>query len=189
MATWTIWNNAIPSGTSSVSAGSRTDGVQFTVSTSCQLSAVGYWLPAGGTTTGSSFSANLWATTNANTGTLVSGPASGSGTWTTNAWNWITLTAPITLSIGTTYVAAVTSPDELEYYHGYWGSGEPGASGVTSGPIFAPGVATALGGIQQPYIGAANAFPNAVSSGGTWYGIDVQVVSTASPVLLMAGYI
>ncbi|HUB93300.1 MAG TPA: DUF4082 domain-containing protein [Verrucomicrobiae bacterium] len=181
METYTFWNNTIPSGTSSVGAGVRTDGIQFFVSQTCQLTAIGYWLPAGGTTTGSSYSANLWTTTTGNTGTLVSGPVNGSGTWATSAWNWISLGTPVTLSTGTTYVAALTSADELEYYHGYWGTGNPGASGVTSGPLTAPGVATAAGGIQQPTVTAANAFPNNVSSGGTWYGVDIQVsVTTGS---------
>jgi hypothetical protein len=188
VATYTLWNNTIPSGTSSVSAGVRTDGIQFTVSQACQLNAVGYYLPAGGTTTGSSYTTNLWTTTDANTGTLVTGPVSGTGTWVGNAWNWISLGTPVTLSIGVTYVIGLTSVDTLQFYHGYWGAGQPGVSGMTSGPINVPGVATAVGGIQQPLVAIANTFPNTVSSGGTWYGVDIQVSSSASSLgLFMAG--
>jgi hypothetical protein len=190
MAVYTIWNNTIPSGTSSVNASSRTDGVQFTVSQTCVLNAIGYYVPASSTTTGSSYTASLWSTTNANAGTLITGPTGGTGTWTTGAWNWVSLGAGVTLSTGTTYVAALSSPDNLQYYHGYWGTGNPGASGMTSGPINVPGVGTALGGIQQPYNSGANVFPNSVSSGGTWYGVDIQVtVASVGQSLMMAGLI
>lgn len=188
MSTYTIWNNTIPSGTSTVNASARTDGIQFTVSQPCQLTAIGYYLPASSTTTGSSYTAYLWTTTNASSGTLVSGPTSGSGTWLTPAWNWVSLGTPYTLSTGVTYVAGISSVDNLQFVHSYYAAGNPGANGFTSGPVTVPGVAGAVGGIQQPYATAANSFPNSVSSGGTWYGVDIQVsVAATQSGLFMAG--
>jgi hypothetical protein len=169
---------APPSGATSVGTGAaRTDGIQFTVSTACQLTGYWFYVPAGETTlTGSSYTANLWTTTTGITGTLVpAAAAAGSGTFAAGQWNFISLT-PVSLSPGTTYVAGLSHPNLLEFLHNYWSAGGPGASGITSGPITAPGTSGALNSAQQPTTGSANTFPPAASS-ASWYGIDIQVTT------------
>lgn len=187
MASYTIWNNTIPSGTTSTTTGSRTDGILFTVSASCQLSAIAFYVPTGeGTLTGSSYTGTLWSTTTGTSGTQL-GTQAGSGTWVAGAWNWITLSSPITLSTGVTYVAGITSPDAIQYEHNYWGAGDPGAGGIISGPINVPDSTTAPDNNQQGNLGGFN-FPS--SSTSSWYGIDIQVTTTAATPpsgLMMAG--
>lgn len=191
MTTTTLWNGSLPAGTSSTAGGTRTDGLTFQVTVAgCQLTEVGWYVPVGETTlAGSSYEALLWSTTTGLTGTLL-GSQAGSGTFTAGAWNWITLGTPISLSTGVFYVAGISSPDLIQFVHSYWSSGGPGAAGMTSGPIFAPGEAAAPGSNQQGNISAAASFP--ASSTGTAYGTDIMVTSPggASPSgLLMASII
>jgi hypothetical protein len=194
MTVSTLWNGSLPSGTSSVGTGSRTDGVLFTISSAAgspTLTDVGFYVPSGETTlAGSSYTAQVWTTTNGTSGTLVTSQA-GSGTFVPGAWNWITLASPVALSAGVNYVAGVTSPDMIQFEHSYWSSGGPGQSGMTSGPIVVPGMSAAPGSNQQGNAGGS-AFP--ASSTGSWFGIDIMVATSAAPPaspsgLLMAGII
>lgn len=175
----TIWNGGLPAGTSSTAAGARTDGILFTITSltgTPTITAIGWYVPVGETTlAGSAYTALLYTTVTGLTGSLVTSNA-GSGTFTAGAWNWITLTSPVTLSTGIYYVAAISSPDLIQFVHSYWSTGGPGIGGLVSGPISVPDATTAPGGNQQGNISAANSFP--ASSTGTAYGIDVQVTTT-----------
>jgi hypothetical protein len=182
MTTYTIWNGIIPSGTSQVATGARTDGILFTVSKACQLMAIAFYVPTGETTlTGSSYNGLLWSTTTGISGTLL-GSQVGAGTWVASTWNWITLSTPIALSPSVNYVAGISSPDQLQYVHNYWSTGGPGASGLISGPINVPSTTTAPNSNQQGNAGAANTFP--ASSTGSWYGIDIQISMASTSGLL-----
>lgn len=188
MTKYTIWNGTIPSGTTQTATGARTDGVLFTVSQTCQLSGIAFYVPTGEVMlTGSSYTGLLWSTTTGITGTQL-GSQTGTGTWVAGAWNWITLSSPITLSTGTTYVAGISSPDQIQFVHNYWGAGDPGAGGRTSGPITVPDDTTAPNNNQQGNASGIGTFP--ASSTGSWYGVDIQVsVAATSSGLLLASLI
>lgn len=169
-----VWNGTIPAGTSSVATGARADGLQFKANSACTLQGIAFYVPSAETTlAGSSYTAKLYSTTNGTTGTLISTVA-GSGTLIAGAWNWIYFTQALTS--GTSYVAVIESPDDIQFVHNFWiPSGTQGD--ITAGPLTVPDTTDALGGIQQPF-GSAGAFPASVN--GSWYGVDVQV-TTAAP--------
>lgn len=176
MTTYEVWNGSLVAGTTSVSTGLRTDSLVFTVTSTCQLTGIAYYVPAGETDlTGSDYTATLYTTTTGVSGTFITSQV-GSGTFTAGAWNWIPLSG-VTLNPGTTYVAVITSPDLLQFVHNYWSAGGPGDGGIISGPITVPDQAHAPGTVQQGN-GGGSSFP--ASSTGSWYGIDIQV-TTASP--------
>lgn len=182
MATWRLWPST--SGPAITNNNASTDlGVQFKVNAPAQIDGYFYWLPAAAvTTTGTSYSFRLYSTTNGTTGTLIgSTTVTGSGTWTAGAWNYAPLGTPVVLTSGTTYTAVCTYSAGSNHYGAtasYWSSGG-GASGITAGPITAPGTSTALNGasslFNEPSTGG---FP-ASSSGGTNYWVDVQVEDLA----------
>ncbi len=181
MTTYTVWDGEIPSGTSSTATGERTDGLVFTITSesgSPTLTAVGYYVPVGETElSGSSYTALVWTTVTGDSGTLVTSNV-GTGTFTAGAWNFITLTSPVTLSTGVYYVAGISSPDLLQFEHNYWGEGDPGFGGVISGPISVPDATTAPANVQQGNAGSADTFP--ASTNQAWYGIDIEVLVSAS---------
>lgn len=180
MTGYTVWNGAIPSGTSSTATGARTDGLLFTITQpGYQLAAIRWYAPAAETDlAGSDYEGLLWTTTTGASGTLVTSQA-GSGTWTAGAYNGITLASPPPLSEGVTYVAGVSSPNLIQYVHNYWGFGGPGIGGTTSGPISVPGYSAAPGSNQQGNASGAGVFPGA--STGSWYGVDILVTPVSSP--------
>ena len=186
MTTYTLWSGSLPSGTTSTAGGTRTDGLQFTVTQSgCQCTGAWYYVPSGeATLTGSSYAATLWSTTDGISGTQLA-TANGTGTFTAGAWNFIQFASPVTLSTGTTYMAGIYSPDLLQFVHNYWTSGGSGQSGITSGPISAPSFNAALNNAQQSNINS-NAFP--VSSTGTWYGVDISVTTSNTSTVTVSDY-
>jgi hypothetical protein len=110
--------------------------------------------------------------------------APGSG-WVRAAW-----ASPPGLSAGVQYEAAVNKDAVTTAWFaettGYWTSG-PGGSGITSGPLTAPGNATAVNG-QSSY-GSAGSCPASNDGDGRNYWVDVEV--TVAPAtrsgLLLAG--
>jgi hypothetical protein len=176
---YTVWNNTLPDvGTASVGTGQRNDSLVFTVSSSCTLTGIAFYVPSGETVlTGSSYTAALYTTTTGTSGSLVTS-AAGSGTFTAGAWNWIPFS--VSLSPGTTYSAVINSPDAIQYEHSWWGTGGPGVAGITSGPINCPGQSTAPGNVQQGFLAGALAFPGVANANGSWYGVDVQVTTAST---------
>ena len=173
MTDYTVWNNTLPSGTTSTTTGNRSDSTQFTVNQSCTLTGIAFYVPAGETNlTGSSYGARLYTTTNGTTGTLVASQA-GSGTFTAGAWNWIPMN--VALSSGVTYVGVINFPNTLQFKSSYWSTGPA----VDSGPIHVPTQAAALGNVVQGFV-AGDAFPGGVNNPGTWYGVDVKVTVSNS---------
>jgi Glycosyl hydrolases family 16/Domain of unknown function (DUF4082) len=183
--TYTLYGGTLPAGAASAAQSSALDvGLQFTVSLSGYVLS-GYWwyVDSGGDTNGAHYSFSLFTTANGTTGSLVSGSqVTGSGTWTVG-WNYTALASPVTLSTGTTYVAAGTMPATLlEYDNNYWSSGG-GSAGVTSGPVSAPSAASALGGATQRFNSpSTGGFPATAPGVATWYGIDVAVTGPPVPV-------
>lgn len=124
------------------------------------------------------YSFRLYSTTNGTSGSLISGSTTNLATdLTQGAWNYQAVGTPIALTNGTTYVAVVHYSGTSNSYSSttnYWSSGS-GASGITAGPITAPGTSTALGGNQCAYNEPSStpAFPT--NSLGSNYWVDVSV--------------
>lgn len=175
MTDYTAWLNTLPSGTSSVSTGSRNDGLYFSVTQSgCTLTGIAFYVPSGETNlTGSNYTATLYSTTNGTSGTQVA-QANGSGTFTAGAWNWIPFSS-VSLSTGVDYVAAIHHPSNLQFKSNYWS----GVASSDNGPLHIPSQASSPGTKQQPNLSGSTAFPTNANNPATFYGVDVQVTQTA----------
>lgn len=176
---YTVWHDSLPdAGTTSTATGQRNDSLVFSVTSDCTLKGIAFYVPSGETNlTGSNYTAALYTTTTGTSGTLVTSQA-GSGTFTAGKWNWIPLN--VSLTTGVTYSAVINHPDALQYEHSWWGAGEPGANGLTSGPISVPSQAAAPGNVQQGLLNGALGFPGTANSPGSWYGIDVKVSTNST---------
>ena len=147
-----------------------------------------HWVPPGGDTIPRKFA--LWQLTDTTHGTtqaLVPAGTVTSGTLTAGAWNYVPLPAPIGLSGGVPYcacygyVAVNGFPDTQNQF----GSGQPYAAGITSGPLFAysgQGTATAepyTSNYDQGVFSVAGSDPAAVmpttADQHSNFWVDVQV--------------
>jgi hypothetical protein len=127
-------------------------GMKFVTSQSGSITGIRYYKGSGdtGTHTGS-----LWTST----GTLLA-----SATFTnetSNGWQTVTFTSPVTVTAGTTYVASYHSNGHYTSTSGYFGTAH------TTGPLTAP----ASGNGLYAY-GNGNLFPNS-TYGATNYWVDV----------------
>lgn len=175
MTDYTAWNNTIPSGTSATNTGSRNDGLYFTVTQSgCQVTGIAFYVPSGETNlTGSNYTATLYSTSDGLTGTQIA-QANGSGTFTAGAWNWIPFSQAV--STGTTYVAAIHHPANLQFKSSYWS----GVASFDNGPLHIPSQSSSPNSKQQPNLSGSTAFPSNANNPATWYGVDVQVTTSSS---------
>lgn len=157
---------------------SITVGVEFTVSTTCSLTAIRWYKPATGTNFPDDRTAGLWTTTDGAAGTQV--VATFSGTTVGSGWQTYPLPAPYTLSPGVRYRAGVFHPQGgYAANSSFWTSG-PGASGITAGPVTLLSAAAAYGGKQSSFnYGPAIVMPD--GGGGANYWVDVQVDGDATP--------
>ncbi len=103
------------------------------------------------------------------------------GTFTTNAWNFIPCT-PIPLTPNIPYLAAIGYSTTIGFpmAHNQFGSGQPYASGITNGPLFAypSGSAAAASWPQQPYTTAGadpSVTPPTQNDQNDLLWLDVQV--------------
>jgi hypothetical protein len=186
VTSFSIFGGTLPGGTSTGGdAGAQVDlGIQFNITASGYfLAGYSFYVPSGGVTTGSSYSFRLYSTTNGTSGALITGSTvTGSGTWTAAAWHLTALSPLVSLTNGTTYVAAVTIPAGAVAYQSlanFWSSGG-GAANIVSGPITAWAKANALNSAQQSF--------NEPSTGGmpvsefnaSFYGVDINVTTAPS---------
>lgn len=152
-------------------------GVDFTVTAECTLKAL--WFPIHQTNTVADIS--VWsyqgAPTSPTSPTLVAQRIGLNGTtlgWSTG-WTRMPFTADVTLLPGN-YRAGITSTTN-NWWGGtanYWNSPNPGASGITAGPIRANPTTIAAG---QSYfsVGSTPIFPVTTGNGGSNYWVDVEV--------------
>ena len=103
--------------------------------------------------------------------------AAGSG-WVSCAYSGVTLPAG-------DYKVAVFYGGGSKWYQvttSYWGSGGPGASGITAGPLTAPGPSAATSPGQGTYNPGSWAYPQSYGSGGNGenYWVDVEVTPELS---------
>jgi hypothetical protein len=131
----------------------------------------------------------LWAVYGDGTGAIVPAATVMSGALTAGQWNYTPLAAPLPLSIGACYMACTGFTGSFPVTNNQFGSGEPYASGIVSGPLSAfsdlSGTLPAPFGMPQGVFGIGGADPTVTmpaqtsSSGNFW--MDLQVNDTAPP--------
>jgi Domain of unknown function (DUF4082) len=109
---------------------------------------------------------NLYGVVGSGSASLVSAGTVTSGALTAGQFNYVPLSSPVPLTPNIPYIAATGG----SLSHGFpltqhqFGSGDPYASGITSGPLHAYGYADSLGFAQQPYTTSGSdptaVFPN-----------------------------
>ena len=203
MTTYRLFPSTNGPGSPVAFAGNFLCGVVFKV-TQGGMFFTGYfhWVPTGGDTVARKFA--LWQIKGTGSGVLVSGSVVTSGTLTVNTWNFVPLTTPIPLAIGTAYCAATGwvavngFPDSDTTGAGTGAVDSYGAgghsAGITQGPLFAFSDQPAAGTKGEPYGTPQGVFsaalgsdpsvnmPNQGSNSGNFW-MDAQV-SDATP----AGY-
>ena len=142
-----------------------------------------WWVCNSGQQTGAQKFA-LWQITSSTAGSLIPGSAVTSGTLTAGQWNYVPLTQPIPLSINTGYMAATgyVSTSGFPETSDQFGAGEPYASGITNGPLFAYG-STTWDGVAQGAFGTSSADPTSAmptsAYNNTNFWMDLQVTDGA----------
>lgn len=109
------------------------------------LAGYDWWVPAGGDTGAQKFC--LWSVTGAGAGTLIPAATVTSGTLTAGAWNTVTLSSPVPLSIGATYLVCTGWSAVAGFPDSDTGGAGTGAAdsygtgghtaGITQGPLLA----------------------------------------------------
>ena len=129
----------------------------------------------------------LWAVYAGGTGAIVPAATIMSGALAAGQWNYVPLPAPLPLSIGACYIACTGFTGSFPVTNNQFGSGEPYASGIVSGPLSAysdlSGDAPAPFSMAQGVFGIAATDPtvnmptDSSSSANFW--MDLQVTDTA----------
>jgi hypothetical protein len=149
---------------------------EFTLSQSCTLDNIWFFSASGAGALPSQCAIWSGSSQSVVTGTDNSSPswsgAAGSG-WVACSYSGVTLPAG-------DYRVAVFYGGGSEWYQttvGYWASGGIGASGITAGPLTAPGESTAKSPGQSSYNKGSWAYPNTYDSStpGENYWVDVEV--------------
>jgi Domain of unknown function (DUF4082) len=97
----------------------------------------------------------LWSLTSGSAGVVVAGSTVTSGTLVAG-WNYIPLPTPIPIAPGGSYIAAVAVNGNFPDTTNQFGTGDPFAAGIQSGPIFAYADYT-VGGSPYP-VGVINGY-------------------------------
>ena len=171
-------------------------GIEFTVSTSCDATAVWWWQAETGT---SAATRQVGIYPASGTATLL---ASGSAAPTGTGWQRVQLDTPVTLAPGS-YRAVVHHPaGQYSSSAGWWlGSGAggtgPGMDGITNGILSAPNSTNITGaGGQQSFTEGASLARTEQMFGGASYWVDIEVddgagdpepEQLATPVLTVTG--
>lgn len=154
-------------------------GTEFEVATPVALTGIWLYSPAGATELPTE--CGIW---NIGTTSLVADTHNTSPSWSGAAgsgWVKCAYDGSVTLTPGTQYVAAVYDAGGASGWHatlsGYWTTGA-GASGISNGPLSAPGSSTAVNG-QAVFNSGSFAFP-ASTTGGFDFGVDVEVTGSGT---------
>ena len=149
------------------------------------------WIPPGGDVTPETFA--LWAPSSPTAGTLVPGSYVTSGELTAGQWNYVPAPAPLPLSLALPYIAQRnwTAVNGFPDTGSSFGGGDPYASGLASGALFAysDGTAGGTAGTANPFGGPQGLFTTASAdasaamcdegSGSANFWTDVLVSDTA----------
>lgn len=179
-------------GAPSAYAGNIQAGTAFQVTAwNTWLQGFYHWVPAGGDTVARKFT--LWQVTNLQTGTLIPAATVTSGTLTAGQWNFVPLATPVPLSASIPYMASTAwvavngFPETISQF----GSTQPYAAGITSGPLNAYSDTTGSDVVPNSW-SSQGAFGTATSDPATLmpnqgdrsanFWMDVQVSDTAPAV-------
>jgi hypothetical protein len=162
----------------------QTFGTEFTLSRPCTLDNVWYYSPPGVWPPALPTICAIWDVPSQQ---VVSGTRNDSPSWSGTAGSgWVACPYPgIALPPGDYKVTVFTPGGSDNFYQeteDYWGTG-PGASGITSGPLTAPGTANATAPGQTTYHHGAFAYPDTYDSefGGQNRWVDVEVTPSTAP--------
>jgi hypothetical protein len=149
---------------------------EFQLSHSCTLDNIWFYSASGAGALPTR--CGIW---NVNSQSEVSGTDNTSPTWSGSAGaGWVACSySGVTLPAGD-YKVAVFYGGGSQWYqatNGYWASGGPGANGITTGPVTAPGTSAATSPGQCTYNYGSWAYPQTYASAGNGenYWVDVEV--------------
>ena len=165
----------LPSHIDSDTAG-YTVATEFKLSESCTLDNIWFYSASGAAALPTQCA--IW---NVGSQSVVAGTDNTSPSWSGAAGaDWVACAySGVTLPAGDYKVAAFYGGGS-EWYTattGYWGSGGTGSSGITTGPLTAPGTSTATSPGQGTYNKGSWAYPQTYDSagGGENFWVDVEV--------------
>jgi hypothetical protein len=174
-------------------SGSFLAGTLFCVTSNCWFEGYWWWVCSSGQSTSPQKFA-LWQLYNGGEGNVIPGSVVTSGPLTAGQWNYIPLPAPIQLSIGNVtglgaalYEVATGFTGSFPITNSQFGAGDPFASGITNGPLFAYSDQGALAPCpiiaNQGAFGVAGTDPSVYlpdqGSNSANFWIDLQVSDTA----------
>lgn len=166
-------------------------GVEFYVSQgNCWFEGYWWWVCASGNQPTGPTKCALWNAVQ-NNGLLVANSVVTSGTLAAGQWNYIPLSTPIQLAIGTPYVAAIAVNGPFADTPSQFNAGDPFSAGIINGPLAAYSGTT--GSNKPPYNNGQATFTTTGSDpastiplntdpggdGGSNFWVDVQVSDTA----------
>jgi hypothetical protein len=178
-ATYRLWPN-YPVVPGSIDAGNYTIATEFKLSQSCSLDNIWFYSPSGAGSLPTRCA--IWSV---NSQSEISGTDNTSPSWTGAAGSgWVACAySGVTLSAGDYKVAVYYGGSSywFQVSTGYWGSGGPAASGITTGPLTAPGLSDATSPGQCTYNSGSWAYPDSYGSGsnGETFWVDVEVTPTS----------
>ena len=165
----------VPGHVSSDTAG-YTLATEFRLSKSCSLDNIWFYSASGAAALPTRCA--IW---NTGSQSMVSGTDNTSPSWSGAAGTgWVSSSySGVTLPAGT-YKVAVFYGGGGQWYQGnsdYWGGGGSGSSGITAGPVTAPGTSAATSPGQCTYNAGSWAYPQSYASSGNGenYWVDVEV--------------
>ena len=149
---------------------------EFKLSESCTLDNIWFYSASGAAALPTQCA--IW---NVSSQSVVAGTDNTSPSWSGAAGSgWVACAySGVTLPAGD-YKVAVFYGGGSEWYQattGYWGSGGTGASGITTGPVTAPGTSAATSPGQCTYNKGSWAYPQTYASAGDGenFWVDVEV--------------
>ena len=173
-------------------SGSFLSGALFCVTSNCWFEGYWWWVcPTGQSTSPQKFA--LWQVYGSAEGSVIPGSVVTSGTLTAGQWNYIPLATPLPLSVGNVsgtgaavYEVATGFSGSFPDTNSQFGAGDPYASGITNGPLFAysdmGASAQCPTGSFQGSFGTAGTDPSvnlpAQGSSSSNFWIDLQVSDT-----------
>ena len=176
-ASYRLWPSypTLPGHLNSDTAG-YTLGTEFQLSKSCTLGNIWFYSAAGATVLPTRCA--IW---NVSSQSVVAGTDNTSPSWSGAAGSgWVACAySGVTLPAGD-YKVAVFYGGGSQWYQAttsYWGGGGVGASGITSGPVTAPGTSGATSPGQSTYNKGSWAYPQSYASAGAGenFWVDVEV--------------
>ena len=180
-ASYRLWPSypTLPGHINSDTAG-YTLGTEFQLSASCTLDKIWFYSASGAAALPTRCA--IW---NVSSQSVVAGTDNTSPSWSGAAGSgWVACAySGVTLPAGDYKIAVFYGGGSAWYQAntGYWGGGGQGASGITAGPLTAPGTSAATSPGQCTYNYGSWAYPQTYASGGNgennW--VDVEVTPTS----------